>query len=82
MKHNLKISVSKEPQTSGIVSCKSVTFREKFMRGLFGEKKKVTVLIPGDSVEEIAICETKKGENENDERTDSAEGHGRFERFE
>lgn len=42
MEHNLKISVSKEPQTSGIVSCKSITFREKFVRDLFGEKKKVT----------------------------------------
>lgn len=77
MKHNLKISVSKEPQTGGIVSCRSVTLREKFMRHLFGEKKRVTVLIPGDSVEEIAICETKKGENENDEGTDFAENHGR-----
>lgn len=41
-KHNLKIRVSKEPQTNGIVSCKSITLREKFMRGLFGEKMKVT----------------------------------------
>ncbi len=79
MKHNLKISVSKEPQTGGIVSCRSVTLREMFMRHLFGEKKRVTVLIPGDSVEEIAICETKKGENGNDEGTDSAENHGRAE---
>lgn len=62
MKHSLKISVSKEPQTGGIVSCRNVTIRERFMKFLFGDKRRVTVLIPGDSVGEIAICEnTEKG---------------------
>ena len=31
MKHNLKISVSKEPKTGGIVQCRSVTLREKLL---------------------------------------------------
>ena len=65
MKHSLKISVSKEPQTGGIVSCRNVTVRERFMKLLFGDKRRVTVLIPGDSVGEIAICETEKGGTEN-----------------
>ena len=60
MKHNLKVSVSKEPQTGGIVTCKNITVREKILRFLLGDKKHVTVLIPGDSVEEIAICESVK----------------------
>lgn len=64
MKHNLKISVSKEPQTGGIVSCRSVSLREKVLRLLLGDKRRVTVLIPGDSVGEIAICETQEGGNE------------------
>ena len=58
MKHSLKVSVSKEPQTGGIVTCKSITVREKILRLLLGDKKHVTVLIPGDSIEEIAICES------------------------
>ena len=61
MKHSLKISVSKQPQTGGIVSCRNVTVRERFMKLLFGDKRRITVLIPGDSVGEIAICETKEG---------------------
>lgn len=65
MKHSLKISVSKEPQTGGIVSCRNVTVREKFMKLLLGDKRRVTVLIPGDSVGEIAICETGKGGTDN-----------------
>ena len=65
MKHKLKISVSKEPQTGGIVTCRNVTIRERLLRILFGDKRRVTVLIPGDSVGEIAICEAEKGGDAN-----------------
>ena len=65
MKHKLKISVSKEPQTGGIVTCRNVTIRERLLRILFGDKRRVTVLIPGDSVGEIAICEIEKGGDAN-----------------
>ena len=67
MKHKLKINVSKEPRTSGIVNCRNLSIRERLLRFLFGEKKRVTVLIPGDSVEEITICENRKGEDENEQ---------------
>lgn len=61
MKHKLKISVSKQPQTGGVVTCRNLTVRERLLRFLLGDKRRVTVLIPGDSVGEIAICETKEG---------------------
>ena len=61
MKHKLKISVSKAPQTAGVVTCRSVGIRERILRFLFGNKQRVTILIPGDSVEEVAICEEMKG---------------------
>ena len=63
MKHKLKIRVSKEPQTGGIVTCRNLAIRERLLRLLFGDKRRVTILIPGDSVGEIAICETGKGGN-------------------
>ena len=61
MKHNLKISVSKQPQSGGIISCRNVTIRERFLRFLFGEKQKLTILVPGDTVQELAICEAREG---------------------
>ncbi len=73
MKHKLKISVSKNPQTAGILTCRNVTLREKVLRFLFGSKQRVTVLIPGDTVGEIDICETEKGENENGHHRCNAE---------
>ena len=61
MKHNLKIRVSKKPQSGGIVSCRNVTIRERFLRFLLGDKQKLTILVPGDTVQELAISEIKEG---------------------
>lgn len=57
MKHRLKISVSKKPVNGGIAACRTVTIRERFLRFLFGTPMKVTVIVPGDSVEELSIKE-------------------------
>lgn len=61
MKHSLHISVSEKPKKMGTVSYKSITLRERFMRFLFGNKQKITILVPGDEIEELAITEVKEG---------------------
>ncbi|PYG84778.1 hypothetical protein LY28_03571 [Ruminiclostridium sufflavum DSM 19573] len=61
MKHQLKISISKEPQTGGIVRCRNLSIRERVLRYLLGEKQKLMVLIPGDSVESLSINEIEGG---------------------
>ncbi len=61
MKHILKISVSKKPRADGIVNFRSVSVREKLLRLLFGMPCKMTILVPGDSVEELSIHEVKEG---------------------
>jgi hypothetical protein len=60
MKRNLRISVSKEPSPCGIVSCKTITLREKLLTKLFGQKQRVTVLIPGNDVS-VSIAEVVEG---------------------
>lgn len=57
MKHMLKISVSKEPRDGGIVGCRNVTVRERLLRLLLGEQRRLTVIIPGNSVKELSIVE-------------------------
>lgn len=57
MKHTLKISVSKKPINGGIATCRTVTVRERLLRFLFGSPQKLTVIVPGDSVEELSIKE-------------------------
>lgn len=60
MKHTLKIKVSKEP-VDGVVSCRTITMREKLLSKLFGCKRTITILIPGDSVESVSIGEVSGG---------------------
>ena len=57
MKHKLKISVSKKPVNGGVVTCRQVKVRERMLRFLLGDKQRLTVIIPGDTVEEVAITE-------------------------
>lgn len=61
MRHNLNISVSKEPNSGGIVACKTITLREKLLTKLMGSKQKVVVLIPGNTVDTVSITEVKEG---------------------
>ena len=68
MKHSLKISVSRQPQNGGIVTCRNVTVRERILRFLLGNKQRVTILVPGDSVQELAICEIDEGGEKNHEQ--------------
>ena len=63
MKHTLKISVAKEPASGGIVSCRNVSMRERLVRFLLGEKQRLTIIVPGDTVRELAISEVMEGGN-------------------
>ena len=60
MKHTLTISVSKDPK-AGVFACKTLTMRERVLRKLLGNPCKMTILVPGDSVEEVAIREIPAG---------------------
>lgn len=57
MKHNLKISLAQGPESGGIVRCKTVSLRERVLRRLFGDMRRVTIIVLGDSVEELSVRE-------------------------
>jgi hypothetical protein len=57
MEHSLKIGVGKAPPDGGIVHCRRLNVRERFLRLLFGRRLRLTVLVPGDSVTSISIQE-------------------------
>lgn len=61
MQHNLRISVTRQPQTGGVIAIRNVAVRERLLRFLLGEKRKLTILVPGDSVSGIEIDEVKNG---------------------
>ena len=58
MKHKLRINVANESPKEGIVACKKKKVRRGLLRKLFGaDANKVTIIIPGDSVKNVTICE-------------------------
>lgn len=61
MKHKLKIRVSKEPQGGGIVQCRNISVREKLLTRLLGQKQRMMILIPGDTVSTVSITEIAEG---------------------
>ena len=61
MKQTLQISVSKKPVNGGAVSVRRVSIRERLMRFLFGDTVRLTVIVPGNSVEELCIREIAEG---------------------
>ncbi len=65
MRHNLEVSVFK-PADGGVVRCKRVGIRERLMRLLFGEIRRMTIIIPGETVDALRICEVPEG-GEDDE---------------
>ena len=56
MRHNLNIRVSDKPRNGGVVACRTVSIPL-----LLGPKQKVMVVVPGNSVESIAITEVPMG---------------------
>lgn len=61
MRHNLNIRVSDKPRNGGVVACRTVSIREKLFTLLLGPKQKVMVVVPGNSIESIAITEVPMG---------------------
>ena len=57
MKHTLKISVSREEQGGEILACRQVSIREKLLRLLLGDNRRLMIIIPGDSVKALSIVE-------------------------
>lgn len=57
MKHNLEISLGREPDSGGIVRYKTVSMRERVLRCLFGDTRRITVIVPGGSVRALSVQE-------------------------
>ncbi len=66
MQHNLRISVTRQHDPGGVVAVRSVSVRERLLRFLLGEKRKLTILVPGDTVSGIEIQDIKEDEQEHE----------------
>ena len=56
--HGLRLSIANRiPADPGIVGTKIVKIRERIARILFGAPRRMMIIVPGDSVDEINIRE-------------------------
>ena len=65
MRHNMEVSVLK-PADDGVVRCRKIGIRERLMRLFLGETRKMTIIIPGDTVDALHICEVPEGGDDNE----------------
>lgn len=67
MKHALRIKVSKDKANGGLVTCRQLTVRERLLRFLLGTPTRLTVIVPGDTVDEVGIQEVADARDGPDE---------------
>lgn len=60
----LIINVSKSPDNLSEVSTKKTTISKRLYKKLFGDKKGIFIIAPGESVKEILISK-EKGDEQN-----------------
>ncbi len=61
MKHSMSIYCHKKPYSNGVVNIRNVAIRERILRFLLGAPQKLTIIVPGNSVEAVAIQEVLEG---------------------
>lgn len=64
MKRNLKVQVTKGGITSGDVVIKTVDANDENVKKLFGELQKMTIIIPGGTIDKVIITEEEDGEKD------------------
>ena len=60
MRHDLEVSVIK-PAGSDVVRCRKVSIREKLMQFLFGEMRRMWIIIPCETIDSLSIHEVPEG---------------------
>ena len=63
MKHEVTVNVSKNVN-NGIIACKVIPLKNRYLRKLLGDVDKMTVIIPGDTVRNITIKEIIENEED------------------
>ena len=66
MKHDLRISIRREPSSQGIIRCRTVTLRERLLERLLGARRRLTILVPDDSVHRVSITEQAEDGDDTD----------------
>ena len=71
MRRNLKVQVTKGGITSSDVVIKTIDANDENVKKLFGELRRMTIIIPGGTIDKVIITEEKEGEEDGEESRDT-----------
>lgn len=71
MRRNLKVQVTKGGSTSGDVVIKTIDANDENVKKLFGELRRMPIIIPGETIDKVIITEEKDGEEDGEESCDT-----------
>ena len=71
MRRNLKVQVTKGGITSGEVVIKTIDANDENVKKLFGELRRMTIIIPSGTIDKVIITEEKEGEEDGEESCDT-----------
>ena len=71
MRRNLKVQVTKGGITSSDVVIKTIDANDENVKKLFGELQRMTIIIPGGTIDKVIITEEKEGEEDGEESCDT-----------
>ena len=71
MRRNLKVQVTNGGITSGDVVIKTIDANDENVKKLFGELRRMTIIIPSGTIDKVIITEEKEGEEDGEESCDT-----------
>ena len=71
MRRNLKVQVTKGGITSSDVVIKTIDANDENVKKLFGELRRMTIIIPGWTIDNVIITEEKEREEDGEESCDT-----------
>lgn len=71
MRRNLKVQVTKGGITSSDVVIKTIDANDENVKKLFGELRRMTIIISGGTIDKVIITEEKEGEEDGEESCDT-----------
>ena len=71
MRRKLKVQVTKGGITSGDVVIKTIDANDENVKKLFGELRRMTIIIPSGTIDKVIITEEKEGEEDGEESCDT-----------
>lgn len=57
MRHKVNLTLGKQAQREQLIKLQTISLRERIARFLLGDKQKYTLVVPGDSIEQVTIIQ-------------------------